>query len=77
MAIERNAGMYTPVCDNCYKELCEQFTFEDAVEHLRSCGWATVKDEHGEWCNYCPECEHELLKKHYSSAASDFEGVGL
>ena len=75
MAIERIAGSYVPVCDNCCKELCEQDTFEDAVEHLRSCGWATVKDEYGDWRNYCPECEHELLKSRYPSAAKDFEGV--
>ncbi len=77
MAIERIAGSYIPVCDNCYKELCEQDAFEDAVEHLRSCGWATVKDGYGDWRNYCPECEHELLKSRYPSAANDFEGVGL
>lgn len=75
MAIEKISGSYMPVCDNCYKVLCEQDTFEDAVEHLRSCGWATVKDEYGDWRNYCPECEHELLKSRYLSAAKDFEGV--
>ncbi|MCM1508382.1 MAG: hypothetical protein NC177_14820 [Ruminococcus flavefaciens] len=47
MAIENTRGMYVPVCDNCGAELCEQYTFEDALEHLRLCGWATVKDEYG------------------------------
>lgn len=75
MAIEKISGSYMPVCDNCYKVLCEQDTFEDAVEHLRSCGWATVKDEYGDWRNYCPECKHELLKDCYPSASKDFEGV--
>lgn len=75
MAIERESGKYIPVCDNCYAELCEQETFDDAVEHMRSCGWATVKDECGEWRNYCPMCEHELLKSHHSSAVKDFEGL--
>lgn len=75
MAIEKISESYMPVCDNCYKVLCEQDTFEDAVEHLRSCGWATVKDEYGDWRNYCPECKHELLKDRYPSASKDFEGV--
>ena len=75
MAVEREGGTYIPVCDNCFTALCEQDTFEDAVEHLRSCGWATVKDEYGEWCNYCPKCAYELQKKRWPTAANDFEGV--
>lgn len=75
MAVEREGGTYIPVCDNCFTALCEQDTFEDAVEHLRACGWATVKDEYGDWCNYCPKCAYELQKKRWPSAANDFEGV--
>lgn len=75
MAVEREGGTYIPVCDNCFTALCEQDTFEDAVEHLRSCGWATVKDEYGDWCNYCPKCAYELQKKRWPTAANDFEGV--
>lgn len=75
MAVEREGGTYIPVCDNCFTALCEQDTFEDAVEHLRSCGWATVKDKYGDWCNYCPKCAYELQKKRWPTAANDFEGV--
>lgn len=75
MAVEREGGTYIPVCDNCFTALCEQDTFEDAVEHLRSCGWATIKDEYGDWCNYCPKCAYELQKKRWPTAANDFEGV--
>lgn len=55
--IEKEGGKYIPVCDNCFTTLAEQDTFEEAVEHLHDCGWIAIKDDYGEWCNYCTNCK--------------------
>jgi len=73
--IERYDGYYTPFCDGCCVELPEQDTFEDAVASIRRNGWVTVKDEYGDWLNFCPECAEHYATK-ITSATQDFVGIG-
>lgn len=56
MSIEKFAGFYSLICDNCGKELDEQFyDFYDAIEAKKENGWKSRK-VHGNWEDWCEKC---------------------
>ena len=61
MSIERFYGaagkIFTPVCDNCGKELPGCETFWDAVEEKKDAGWLSARNIWGEWDDVCPDCQ--------------------
>lgn len=59
MTIDKFAGLFTLTCDNCGKELNEQFDeFYDAVEAKKENGWKS-KRVNGDWEDWCDECCEE------------------
>lgn len=65
MAIEKEYGKYTPICDGCLDTLDGCDSFEDAVQLCKDNGWQNVK-VNGGWQNRCPNCRVQKPKQNKS-----------
>lgn len=63
MSIEKNLGLFTPLCDICGEMGSPMRTFMDAVNQKKENGWKSQKtgeyDEYGKpiWEDVCKECQ--------------------
>ena len=70
MSINKVYNQYYELeCDFC-GEVKETFNaFDDAVDYKKSEGWRSVRDNHGNWSDKCPDCQKEAV-------ANDFDCFG-
>ena len=50
---------YTAICDICYENLEEYFTYDEALKALKAEGWKCRKGKNGYWQHICCECQKE------------------
>lgn len=59
MAIERQNGAKTLLCDDCGDHLGEFFPngqFEALISHAKGAGWSVKPDGEGGWTHKCSDC---------------------
>lgn len=59
MAIERQSGQITLICDECSDDLGWMFDpdeFGAMIEYAKAEGWSIKPDDDGEWTHLCPDC---------------------
>ena len=67
---------YTPFCDCCGCWLESQYSFGAALKLMKEYDWVSVRNDAGEWENYCDKCvaQHEITAR--PTASQDFAGLG-
>lgn len=58
MSTLRRHGDITFICDDCGEALdTGEPEFGDAVRAKKAAGWASRKDNEGDWQDLCPDCK--------------------
>ena len=58
MSIISKRGVYIPICDYCGDTLFDEYSFEDALEAMKSKNWRSVQTDYG-WDKYCLLCKRD------------------
>jgi hypothetical protein len=49
-------------CDDCCAvESTNTADFDEAVLHIRSENWRSIKEDDGTWCHLCPKCKRKVI----------------
>ena len=56
--MEKIDGVFVYYCDGCSDMIeLEEDNFSDADKARKEKGWICFKDQEGDWCHYCTDCQ--------------------